>query len=146
MGHEAVKIPSLDYSHFISLPLAIHPELVDKPVNFQNSIPGITDSSRGENLVEKSIFIKPETFHLTVLMLKSWNKLGQSSCSYQVIREAHELIFHKETRVDLGLGPAEDPEGVVGSEVDQGKRDGAQPGLPYRAGGEELVPEEVVVA
>lgn len=49
-------------------------------------------------------------------------------------------------RVDLGLGPAEDPEGVVGSEVDQGKRNGARPGLPCRAGGEELVPEEVVVA
>ncbi|KAM5579113.1 hypothetical protein ABKV19_009075 [Rosa sericea] len=107
---EAVKSPSLDYSHFISLPLAIHPELVDKLVNFQNSILGITDSSQGENLdsgsnededqklkkgsdvavelkaepsksptlsdlgIEKSIFIKPKTFHLTVLMLKLWNK------------------------------------------------------------------------
>ncbi|XP_004302882.1 PREDICTED: uncharacterized protein LOC101311685 [Fragaria vesca subsp. vesca] len=136
---EAVKSPSLDYSHFISLPLAIHPELVDKLVNFQNSILGIIDSSQGENLesgsnededdsdnedddqkfekgsdvvvelktesdgehvkvnmtniplvsyapkssksstpsdlgIDKSIFIKPETFHLTVLMLKLWNK------------------------------------------------------------------------
>jgi activating signal cointegrator complex subunit 1 len=24
--------------------------------------------------IDKSIFIKPETFHLTVLMLKLWNK------------------------------------------------------------------------
>lgn len=24
--------------------------------------------------IEKSIFIKPQTFHLTVLMLKLWNK------------------------------------------------------------------------
>lgn len=47
---QAVKSPSLDYSHFISLPLAIHPELVDKLVNFQNSILGIIDSSQGENL------------------------------------------------------------------------------------------------
>ena len=30
--------------------MAIHPDLVDKLVNFQNSILGITDSSRGENL------------------------------------------------------------------------------------------------
>ncbi|KAK8479443.1 hypothetical protein V6N11_057167 [Hibiscus sabdariffa] len=137
---EAVKTPSLDYSHFVSLPLAIHPELVDKLVNFQNSVLGINDTCVGENLegnsdeddsesdaqdqqlgegsavavelkvtddresvkvdissiplvssapkevkkskssglsdsrIEKSIFIKPKTFHLTVLMLKLWNK------------------------------------------------------------------------
>lgn len=47
---QAVKSPNIDYSHFISLPLAIHPELVDKLVNFQNSILGINDSSLGENL------------------------------------------------------------------------------------------------
>ncbi|BFG24481.1 hypothetical protein CerSpe_107550 [Prunus speciosa] len=35
---EVVKRQNLDYSHFISLSLAIHPELVDKLVNFQNSI------------------------------------------------------------------------------------------------------------
>ncbi|XP_039070859.1 uncharacterized protein LOC120217905 isoform X3 [Hibiscus syriacus] len=137
---EAVKTPSLDYSHFVSLPLAIHPELVDKLVNFQNSILGIKDTCAVENQegnsdgdasesdaqgqqfgkgsavavelkvadgresvkvdisgiplvsyepkelkeskpsrssdlrIEKSIFIKPKTFHLTVLMLKLWNK------------------------------------------------------------------------
>ncbi|KAL4308204.1 hypothetical protein GQ457_01G039460 [Hibiscus cannabinus] len=137
---QAVKTPSLDYSHFVSLPLAIHPELVDKLVNFQNSVLGINDTCVGENLegnsdgddsgsdaqdqqfgegsavavelkvaddkesvkvdisgipidssapkevtkskssglsdsrIEKSIFIKPKTFHLTVLMLKLWNK------------------------------------------------------------------------
>ncbi|KAK5843026.1 hypothetical protein PVK06_005454 [Gossypium arboreum] len=138
--NEAVKNPSLDYSHFVSLPLAIHPELVAKLFNFQNSILGISDANAGENLegnsngdgsegdaqdehldkgsavavelkvandmesvkvdvrgiplvsyapkepkdskssslsdlrIEKSIFIKPKTFHLTVLMLKLWNK------------------------------------------------------------------------
>ncbi|KAE8714695.1 Eukaryotic LigT isoform 2 [Hibiscus syriacus] len=46
---EAVKTPSLDYSHFVSLPLAIHPELVDKLVNFQNSILGIKDTCAVEN-------------------------------------------------------------------------------------------------
>lgn len=133
---EVVQTRSLDYSHFVSLPLAIHPELVDKLVNFQNTILGNSDasadrsmegnpsressenesteepldgkpnvavglkvednrrvkvdissiplvsyapnSSRSSNLrdqgIEKSIFIKPKTFHLTVLMLKLWNK------------------------------------------------------------------------
>ncbi|CAL5327795.1 unnamed protein product [Camellia sinensis] len=142
---EAVKSPNLDYSHFISLPLAIHPELVDKLLNFQKSILGTSNANEDENLsndsngdtsededkeqelvggsdvavklkveddnkhvkvditnicrvsyppraskpseqkaskssalsdlgIEKSIFIKPKTFHLTVLMLKLWNK------------------------------------------------------------------------
>ncbi|KDO56967.1 hypothetical protein CISIN_1g010205mg [Citrus sinensis] len=134
---EAVESPSLDYSHFVSLPLAVHPELVDKLVNFQNTILGITDVCLDENVgsksnedasdseekeqqvdqehkvavelnigdnservkvdrtsipivgyeakasrpstssdlgIDKSIFIKPKTFHLTVLMLKLWNK------------------------------------------------------------------------
>ncbi|KAJ6308995.1 hypothetical protein OIU76_018565 [Salix suchowensis] len=87
---EAIE-SSLDYSHFVSLPLAIHPELIDKLVNFQNSILGNNDVSADENLesdsiedtsdienkdfgIDKSIFIKPTTFHLTVLMLKLWNK------------------------------------------------------------------------
>ncbi|XP_018630031.1 uncharacterized protein [Nicotiana tomentosiformis] len=140
---EAVKSRNLDYSHFVSLPLAIHPELVKKLINFQNSILGITEVNQDENLecdssgntsdsegeeqdlskprvavevktedsndhvkvditnmplvsyspkvskssiseskaskllgleIEKSIFINPKTFHLTVLMLKLWNK------------------------------------------------------------------------
>uniref|UniRef100_A0A6N2M790 K Homology domain-containing protein n=1 Tax=Salix viminalis TaxID=40686 RepID=A0A6N2M790_SALVM len=133
---EAIE-SSLDYSHFVSLPLAIHPELIDKLINFQNSILGNNDVSAGENLessdsiedtsdienkgqelikgrdvavelkvedekhvkvgltsiplvsyppkpprlpnasdfgIDKSIFIKPTTFHLTVIMLKLWNK------------------------------------------------------------------------
>lgn len=141
---EAVNSPSLDYSHFVSLPLAIHPELVDKLVKFQKSILGLCDMDQNEILksgsnpvslneehgvgdlgssaevnvelkvedggkhvnvditsiplvsysvktskasasdfkntklselgIDKSIFIKPNTFHLTVLMLKLWNK------------------------------------------------------------------------
>ncbi|XP_006643952.1 activating signal cointegrator 1 complex subunit 1 isoform X2 [Oryza brachyantha] len=120
---EAVKSPMLDYSHFISLPLAIHPNLVEKLNHFQCSILGTSshvDSDKGEDLsegsmdemdheqkqvespsvsikmqvqeessvrvkmdikgsrpdfgIDKSIFIKPKTFHLTVLMLKLWNK------------------------------------------------------------------------
>ncbi|KAI6690064.1 hypothetical protein NL676_026892 [Syzygium grande] len=120
---EVVESPSLDYSHFVSLPLAIHPGLVDKLFNFQNCILGIGNSSADEigeeseqesrNVavkldgadgkeqvkvditsipsvsyppkvttssslsdlgIDRSIFIKPKTFHLTVLMLKLWNK------------------------------------------------------------------------
>ncbi|GKA18770.1 activating signal cointegrator 1 complex subunit 1 [Tanacetum coccineum] len=101
---DAVKSSALDYSHFISLPLAIHPQLVDKLVNFQNSVLGMNDTTPDEVSqvavtikaqentekvkvdvwliaftidqlgIEKSIFIKPKTFHLTVLMLKLWNK------------------------------------------------------------------------
>ncbi|KAL1199453.1 hypothetical protein V5N11_022981 [Cardamine amara subsp. amara] len=122
---EVVRSPCLDYSHFVSLPLAIHPELVGKLVNFQNSILGnhsiagdeqddqpvdkttsvtvdlkansetnqvnvdmksipivsYQPKAKGTNTstlldleIEKSIFIKPHTFHLTVLMLKLWNK------------------------------------------------------------------------
>ncbi|KAG4945067.1 Activating signal cointegrator 1 complex subunit 1 [Glycine soja] len=137
---ETVNSRNLDYSHFISLPLAIHPELVNKLISFQHSILGIgscmdentyteSDSNEDEgtttdtkevdqlskensgvavelkandnsesvkvNLtniplvsyapkaskssapsdlgIDKSIFIKPKTFHLTVLMLKLWN-------------------------------------------------------------------------
>ncbi|XP_050234297.1 uncharacterized protein LOC126682607 [Mercurialis annua] len=126
---EAVKSPNLDYSHFISLPLALHPELVDRLINFQNSIlkEGVEsnsnedttdnekkdqESSKGNDVavelkveddrlvkvdltsipmvsyapkasrsptlselgIDRSIFINPKTFHLTVLMLKLWNK------------------------------------------------------------------------
>nr|GMD37265.1 A-kinase anchor protein 7 isoforms delta and gamma-like [Ipomoea batatas] len=71
----------MDYSHFVSLPLAIHTELVNKLFNFQTSILGATESQTNSNIVymsnlgiEKSTFNNPKTFHLTVLMLKLWNK------------------------------------------------------------------------
>ncbi|XP_019704827.1 uncharacterized protein [Elaeis guineensis] len=51
---EAVKSPRLDYSHFISLPLAIHPELVEKLNHFQNSILGDAPSSQDDNLESAS--------------------------------------------------------------------------------------------
>jgi hypothetical protein len=48
----------LDYSHFISLPLAIHPDLVEKLNNFQSSILGLSaanvDSDKDESLGEDS--------------------------------------------------------------------------------------------
>lgn len=51
---QAVKSPNLDYSHFISLPLAIHPGLVEKLTNFQNSILGISDSGKAETVSSES--------------------------------------------------------------------------------------------
>ncbi|KAL1538329.1 hypothetical protein AAHA92_27088 [Salvia divinorum] len=143
---KAVNSRELDYSHFVSLPLAIYPGLLDKLVNFQDTILGKTADDKDKNTdnenhstvpkvsaelkanknnnqhstetplvaevkavgadthvrvnianiplvsypakeskatssskmidsgIEKSIFIKPTTFHLTVLMLKLWNK------------------------------------------------------------------------
>ncbi|KAK6125074.1 hypothetical protein DH2020_041190 [Rehmannia glutinosa] len=47
---KAVNSRDLDYSHFVSLPLAIHPGLVDKLVNFQNTILGIAASDKNKNV------------------------------------------------------------------------------------------------
>ena len=56
---QAVQSPMLDYSHFISLPLAIHPDLVEKLNNFQRSILGVSasniDSDKDEILSEGSV-------------------------------------------------------------------------------------------
>ncbi|CAA7402770.1 unnamed protein product [Spirodela intermedia] len=131
---EGIRSPLLDYSHFVSLPLAIHPQLVEKLNDFQNSIVGASGPGKDRNMevdpenyasadgndnetlfedveltlaidrdeehvkverdsgaikktstrsnssvlsdlgIDRSIFIKPKTFHLTVLMLKLWNK------------------------------------------------------------------------
>ncbi|XP_030971834.1 uncharacterized protein LOC115991963 isoform X5 [Quercus lobata] len=153
---EAVKSPNLDYSHFISLPLAVHPELVKKLLNFQNSILGNGDGCPDENWdsdsnedatdneaghrqldkqpdvavelktdddnehvkvkrskiplvsyapksskssplsadlgIDKSIFIKPKTFHLTVLMLKLWNK-DRVSAAAEVLQSISSKVM-----------------------------------------------------
>lgn len=47
--------------------------------------------------------------------------------------------------VDLRFGPVEDPEGVVGSEVDQRNRNVTSSRLPGGGRGEEDVADEVVV-
>jgi activating signal cointegrator complex subunit 1 len=46
---QAIKT-DLDYSHFVSLPLGIYPELVDKLVDFPNSILGINYVSVDANV------------------------------------------------------------------------------------------------
>ncbi|XP_043705095.1 uncharacterized protein LOC122654897 [Telopea speciosissima] len=153
---QAIKSPSLDYSHFVSLPLAIHPVLVDKLINFQNSVLGNCSTKQDENLksdsngdtsedgedkddpldagrdvainlkvedasehvkvqinkipfvsyppkaskssiltdsgIDKSIFIKPKTFHLTVLMLKLWNKERVAAASEVLQRVSPKVL------------------------------------------------------
>ncbi|XP_055806476.1 uncharacterized protein LOC129875072 [Solanum dulcamara] len=66
---QAIKSKNVEDSHFVSLPLSLHPEMVAKLNNFQNSVLG-TNKGLG---IEKSIFINPKTLHLTVQMLKLWN-------------------------------------------------------------------------
>ncbi|KAL8465939.1 hypothetical protein ACS0TY_035154 [Phlomoides rotata] len=43
---KTVNSRDFDYSHFVSLPLAIHPELVKKLLNFQNTVLGIAASDQ----------------------------------------------------------------------------------------------------
>ncbi|KAL2608446.1 hypothetical protein R1flu_027019 [Riccia fluitans] len=130
MSRDVVQ-SKLQYTHFISLPLATHPDLLEQVEKFQerilarnqpskaspssgrNSDPADRQKSevadkgkaaltgdefkfkdrglrgfggdRGKGVVEvemiphksgidKSIFVKPRTFHMTVLMLKLWNE------------------------------------------------------------------------
>lgn len=152
---EAVESSALAYSHFISLPLAIHPELVEKLTRFQSTILACSDSKDADgtmdvNLsdeasanveiddktekapdvavklkvddtnivkgdikdiplvsyapktsksstssglgIDKSIFIKPKTFHLTVLMLKLWNKRRVQAAKEVLQSVSSELI------------------------------------------------------
>lgn len=46
---QAVNSRELDYSHFVSLPLAIYPGLLDKLVNFQETILGKTADDKEKN-------------------------------------------------------------------------------------------------
>lgn len=146
---EAVNSSALNYSHFISLPLAIHYELVDKLTRFQSTILGDGDSKDADGTmdvgssdskevrdkpevpevsiklkvddsnnvkvnmgiplvsyapktskpptssdlgIDKSIFIKPKTFHLTVLMLKLWNKERINAAKEVLQSVSSELI------------------------------------------------------
>ncbi|KAK4367561.1 hypothetical protein RND71_011353 [Anisodus tanguticus] len=70
---EATTSQNVDYTHFVSLPLSIHREMVNKLINLQKSVLGTTQVNQDLG-IEKSMFINPKTFHLTVLMLKLWNK------------------------------------------------------------------------
>ncbi|XP_075492316.1 uncharacterized protein LOC142530382 isoform X5 [Primulina tabacum] len=188
---KAVNSRALDYSHFVSLPLAIHPGLVDKLINFQKTILQIVACDNGENLdsdtsgdkqpmkaqkvdvvmnaekgdayvdvhvksdqhfrkayvvkdrdadtpvkvkianiplvsfypkksktpisqssssklrdlgIEKSIFIKPKTFHLTILMLKLWNKERVNAASevlWSVSSQVMDVLDNRPVSIKL---------------------------------------------
>lgn len=142
---EAVQSRMLEYSHFISLPLALHSDLVQKLVKFQSTILGeIAEGDSGETDdsgdksesqsisvqleveekkdqvrveiaervvgsgsksrilsglgIDKSIFIKPKTFHLTVLMLKLWNKDRVATASDILQRISSKVMDALENR------------------------------------------------
>ncbi|KAJ1281856.1 hypothetical protein BS78_03G005800 [Paspalum vaginatum] len=150
---EAVQSRMLDYSHFISLPLAIHPDLVNKLNYFQSSILGDEDTDKDESRsegpidevdhdhkqadgssvsiklrvqeeelveakrgsegsgsslkdfgIDKSIFIKPKTFHLTVVMLKLWNneRIAKASDVLQSIStQVNEALENRPISIQL---------------------------------------------
>ncbi|KAL3378707.1 hypothetical protein AABB24_004567 [Solanum stoloniferum] len=66
---QAIKSKNVGYTHFVSLPLTLPDEMVTKLNNFKNSA---LQTNKGLG-IDKSIFIKPNTLHLTVQMLKLWN-------------------------------------------------------------------------
>ncbi|KAK9690218.1 hypothetical protein RND81_09G112900 [Saponaria officinalis] len=156
---EAAKSPELAYSHFISLPLAIHPEFVDKVTKFQSTILGHDDrkdinTSMGDNSrasasedagnvnkpendlavavelkvdihniptvsyapkatksatlhdlrIDESIFLKPQRLHLTVLMLKLWNKqriLAATEVLQGICSEVNDVLDNRPLFVRL---------------------------------------------
>ncbi|KAL9247348.1 hypothetical protein vseg_020789 [Gypsophila vaccaria] len=164
---EAAMSPALAYSHFISLPLAIHPEFVEKVSKFQSSILGrgdrkhvsgvMKENSRagasgdtgkidqpktglavgaelktedGGNRVkvdtlsiptvsyapkaksptlydlriDESIFLKPQRLHLTVLMLKLWNRqrvLAAMDVLQGICSEVNEVLDNRPLFVRL---------------------------------------------
>ncbi|KAL0719373.1 hypothetical protein Bca4012_068697 [Brassica carinata] len=81
-GKQIVQGHGEVFTHFISLPLAIYPELKQKVETFRNSILGNDhdkkplkfQSTLDEIGIESSMFISPNSLHLTVVMLKLENK------------------------------------------------------------------------
>ncbi|CDY20189.1 BnaA01g28130D [Brassica napus] len=82
-GKQIVQGHGEVFTHFISLPLAIYPELTQKVEAFRNYILGDNNDKKplkfqrtldAEMGIEKSMFISPNSLHLTVVMLKLENK------------------------------------------------------------------------
>ncbi|XP_042025872.1 uncharacterized protein LOC121772731 isoform X2 [Salvia splendens] len=70
-GPQAVNSRQPKFTHFVSLPLAIYPELLKKLVDFKIAVLGEAAADSG---IEKSIFAILESIHLTVLMLELSNE------------------------------------------------------------------------
>ncbi|CAM6110479.1 unnamed protein product [Calypogeia fissa] len=107
----------LQYTHFISLPMTLHPALVEQVENFQRSSLGLSqisppdaESSSGSQEdsdstnIHKSIFINPRTIHFTILMLKLWNE-ERVQAAVDVLQKimpfVHEALEEQPIVVDL---------------------------------------------
>ncbi|KAG0604245.1 hypothetical protein M758_10G156200 [Ceratodon purpureus] len=106
---QAIKSSQLQYSHFVSIPLALHSKLLESVVEFQKSVLESVASSGndpGKSIhgIDKSIFVKPATFHLTLLMLKLWNEervQAAADCLQKVMPRVHEALEGSPLRINL---------------------------------------------
>jgi hypothetical protein len=93
---ETIQSPRLQYSHFISIPLASNLTLVERVKSFCESVLTSADaSSDAYRGVDESIFVKPATFHLTLLMLKLWNEervCMAQDCLQRVMPDIHKAL------------------------------------------------------
>ncbi|XP_024398767.1 uncharacterized protein [Physcomitrium patens] len=94
--NQAIKSPQFQYSHFVSIPLALHPQLLESVKAFQKTVLEFDDESGMSNKgIDKSIFVKHTTFHLTLLMLKLWNEelvQNAADCLQKVTPRVHEAL------------------------------------------------------
>ena len=75
---EDAAIRKLDYTHFLSLPLGVgknatHPQFKERLVAFKQKVLKADYRTNGDG-IEESVFIDPNTMHLTVLMLKLYGE------------------------------------------------------------------------
>jgi len=106
---EAIRSPSFQYSHFISIPLALHPPLLESVTGFQESVlesvrSSSDDSCTTDKGIDKSIFVKPTTFHLTLLMLKLWNEdrvHAAINCLQRTMPHVHEALGNSPLSIKL---------------------------------------------
>ncbi|XP_042021697.1 uncharacterized protein LOC121769083 isoform X1 [Salvia splendens] len=84
---QAVNSQQPNFTHFVSLPLAIYPGLLDKLANFKETIL----REMAADGIEESIFAKLESIHLTVLMLKLSNE-EQVKAATEVMQSASSIV------------------------------------------------------
>ncbi|KAJ0238485.1 AKAP7_NLS domain-containing protein [Hirschfeldia incana] len=89
------------FTHFISFPLAIYPELREKVETFRNSILGDNkdkkplkfQSTLDEMGIEKRMFISPNSLHLTVVMLRLVNKEAVDAAQ-DILKSISASVMH----------------------------------------------------
>ncbi|KAJ4886621.1 putative eukaryotic LigT [Raphanus sativus] len=89
------------FTHFISFPLAIYPDLREKVEAFRNSILGDNkdkkplkfQSTLDEMGIEKRMFISPNSLHLTVVMLRLVNKEAVDAAQ-DILKSISESVMH----------------------------------------------------